>query len=268
MRMKFAPSLRRTLSPGWPLSPRWPPPSPLPPRRRPRPSARPGPRGPRLQEEFIVEITNPSPLALENHPVVIDVAAIRASVAWDFNTYNYALFEEKGGDYTLVVSQADDFDKDRYHDEIVLVRTLPPSSTTRLVCYYSPDRSFPAHDRREGLRPRAWEPNGAEAGWESNLAAFKFVHGRIEFYGKLQAGLILKKLPGPGKPAPGLGHGRPRRRRIGRARRPDPLGRRRPRPLFGAAVPRPALKVLLAGPLRALVKAEYPAVRTASGEVG
>src|SRR4030042_4061051 len=101
-------------------------------------------RGPEVlgfKKQFIVEITNPSPLPLENHALVIDVADIRASVAADFNTYYYAFFEEKGGEYALVVSQADDLDKDRNHDEIVLVRTLPPS-TTRLVCYYTPGRSF------------------------------------------------------------------------------------------------------------------------------
>src|SRR5665647_2208383 len=49
-------------------------------------------RGPEtlgFKKRFFVEITNPSPLALENHPVVLDVAAIRASVAPDFNTYYY-----------------------------------------------------------------------------------------------------------------------------------------------------------------------------------
>jgi len=145
-----------------------------------------------FKNQFIIEITNPSPLALENHAVIIDVAGIRASVAADFNTYNYAIFEEKGGNYTLVVTQADDLDKDRYHDEIVLVRTLPPSSRTRLICYYSPTRSFQLMPAQKAFARLSWETGGAEAGWESNLAAFKFVHGRIEFYGKLAAGLDRK----------------------------------------------------------------------------
>jgi hypothetical protein len=210
-----------------------------------------------FKKQFVIEITNPSPFALENHAIVIDVAGIRASVAADFNTYNYALFEEKGGDYTLVVSQADDLDKDRYHDEIVLVRTLPPSSTTRLSCYYSPDRSFQLMPTQKAYARSAWETGGAEAGWESNLAAYKFVHGRIEFYGKLTAGLILKKFPVPENrlqdwgmdvidagDSAGLGglilwDGGTRV------------------PLFGASAPQAKLTVLSPGPIRALVKAEY-----------
>ncbi len=221
-----------------------------------------------FKKQFVVEITNPSPLTLENHAVVIDVASIRAAIAPDFNTYNYALFEEKGGDYTLVVTQADDLDKDRYHDEIVLVRTLPPSSTTRLVCYYSPDRSFQLMPSQKAFARSAWETGGAEAGWESNLAAFKFVHGRIEFYGKLSAGLILKRFPIPenrpqdwGMDVLDAGESAGLGGLIlwdGGARIP----------LFGASAPQVKLTVLSPGPLRALVKAEYTGLRTAAGEVG
>lgn len=226
-----------------------------------------GPEALGFKKSFIVEIRNPSPIVLENHPVVIDVAAIRASVAWDFNTYMFALFEAKGGDYSLVVSQADDLDKDRYHDEIVIVRTLPASSTTRLVCYWTPERSLPRLITAEKAYAReAWELEGPEAGWESNLAAFKLVRGRIEFYGKLQPGLILKKLPAPetkpqdwGMDVLDAGESAG----LGGLVLWDGAARR---PLFGAAVPRPAVKVLAAGPLRCVVKAEYPAVRTAAGE--
>jgi len=228
-------------------------------------------RGPEVlgfKKHFIVEITNPSPLTLESHAVVIDVAGIRASVAADFNTYFYALFEEKAGDYALVVSQADDLDKDRYHDEIVLVRTLPPSSTTRLVCYYTPDRSFQLMPTQKAYARAAWEAGGAEAGWESNLVAYKFVHGRIEFYGKLQSGLILKTLPAPeNKPQDwgmdvleaGESSG------LGGLSLWDGGARL---PLFGATAPQATLTVLAPGPVRALVKAEYPPVRTAAGEAG
>lgn len=221
-----------------------------------------------FKKQFVIEITNPSPLALENHAVVIDVAGIRASVAADFNTYNYALFEEKGGDYTLVVSQADDLDKDRYHDEIVLVRTLPPSSTTRLSCYYSPDRSFQLMPAQKAYARSAWETGGAEAAWESNLAAYKFVHGRIEFYGKLTAGLILKKLPAP--------ENRPQDWGMDVVDAGDSAGLGglilwdggARVPLFGASAPQAKLTVLSPGPLRALVKAEYAGLRTSAGEVG
>ena len=227
-------------------------------------------RGPEVlgfKKQFIVEITNPSPLTLENHALVIDVADIRASVAADFNTYYYAFFEEKGGEYALVVSQADDLDKDRNHDEIVLVRTLPPS-TTRLVCYYTPGRSFQLMPTQKAFARSAWEAGGAEAGWESNLVAFKFVHGRIEFYGKLQAGLILKKFPAPESKPQDWGMD------VLEAGESAGLGGLSlwdggvRVPLFGASASQAKLTVLAPGPVRALVKAEYPAVRAAAGEVG
>ena len=219
-----------------------------------------------FKKTFIVEIKNPSPLTLENHPVIIDVAAIRASVAWDFNTYNYGLFEESGGNYNFVVSQPDDFDKDRYHDEIVLVRTLPPSSTTRLICYYSPDRSFRLMPTQKALARPAWEAGGPEAGWESNLAAYKFVHGRIGFYGKLQAGLILNKLPAKenrpqdwGMDVLDAGESAG----LGGLSLWDGAVRI---PLFGASAPQAKLTVISPGPIRALVKVEFGSVRTAAGE--
>jgi hypothetical protein len=226
-----------------------------------------GPEALGFKKSFVVEIRNPSPLTLENYPVVLDVAAIRASVAWDFNTYMFALFEVKGGEYGLVVSQADDLDKDRYHDEIVIVRTLPPASTTRLLCYWTPERSLPRLITAEKAFAReAWEAGGPEAGWESDLAAFKLVRGRIEFYGKLQPGLILRNLPAPkAKPQDwgmdvldaGESAG------LGGLILWDGAVRR---PLFGAASPQAALKVLATGPLRSVVRAEFPAVRTAAGE--
>ncbi len=180
-------------------------------------------------KQFVIEITNPSPLALENHAVVIDVAGIRASVAADFNTYNYALFEKNGDDYTLVVTQADDLDKDRYHDEIVLVRTLPPSSTTRLVCYYSPTRSFQLMPAPKAFARFAWATGGAEAGWESNLDRLQVRSRADRVLRQARGRADPEKIPVAGKQAPGLGHGRHRRRRFRRARRPHPLGRRHPR---------------------------------------
>jgi hypothetical protein len=227
-------------------------------------------RGPEVlgfTKHFGVEITNPSPLALEDHAVIIDVAAIRASVAPDFNTYMYGLFDNKGGEYALVVSQADDLDKDRYHDEIVVVRTLPPSSTTRLDCYYTPNRSFQLMATQKAFARGAWEAGGAEAGWESNLAAFRLAHGQIGFYGKLQAGLILKRFPVAGtKPQDwgmdvldaGGSAG------LGGLSLWDGTTRI---PLFGASAPQPKITVISPGPVRGLIKAEYPAVKAAGGEV-
>lgn len=226
-----------------------------------------GPEAVGFKQSFVVEIRNPGPAALENYAVVLDVPAIRAAVAWDFNTYMYALFEEKGGAYNLVVSQADDFDKDRYHDEIVFVRTLPPSSTTRLLCYYTPERSIPKLMTTEKAFARgAWEANGPEAGWESNLVAYKLVRGRIEFYGKLQAGLILRKLPAADtKPQDwgmdvldaGESAG------LGGLVLWDGAARV---PLYGPTAPQATLSVLATGPIRTLIRAVYPAVRTAAGE--
>jgi len=227
-----------------------------------------GPEGLGFTKSFIVEIRNPSPAALENHPIIIDVAAIRSAVAWDFNTYMYALFEEKAGAYNLVVSQADDLDKDRYHDEIVLVRTLPPSSTTRLLCYYTPERSFQLMPAQKAFARGAWEPGGADAGWESNLIAFKLVGGRIEFYGKLQAGLVLKGFPAQEAKSKDWGMDvldAGESAGLGGLVLWDGSARV---PLFGPAAPRPALTVLAPGPVRALVKAEYPALRTSAGEAG
>jgi hypothetical protein len=226
-----------------------------------------GPEALGFTKHFTVEITNPSKLALENHVLILDVADIRATVAADFNTYMYALFDPAGGEYALVVSQADDLDKDRYHDQIVAVRTLPASSTTRLLCYYTPERSFQLMATQKAFARTGWPAGGAEAGWESNLAAFKFVQGRIGFYGKLQPGLILKKFPaaeagpqdwGMDVLDPGQSAG------LGGLSLWDGGTRI---PLYGTAAPRAKLTVISPGPVRGLVKAEYPAVRTAAGEV-
>jgi hypothetical protein len=221
-----------------------------------------------FKKHFVVEISNPSPLALENHALVIDVADIRASVAADFNTYYYAFFEERGGEYALVVSQADDLDKDRYHDEIVLVRTLPPSSTTRLLCYYTPNQSFRLMPTEKAFARAAWKAGDAEAGWESNLAAYKFVHGRIGYYGKLQPGLVLRKFPAAETRSQDWGMdvlGGGESAGLGGLSLWDGGARIA---LFGAAAPQAKLTVVTPGPVRALVKAEYPAVGTGGGEVG
>ena len=222
-----------------------------------------GPMSLGFKKRFVVEVRNPSPLLLENHPVVLNVEEIRA-FAPDFNTSNYALFDETGGGYRLVVSQADDFNKDRTHEEIIFVRTLPPSSTTRLACYYSPKGSFQLMmtTPKAGAHLLKGRPGEALAAWESNLAAFKFIDGRVESLAKLYPGLILTKnladdaklqewgqdiLPGSGPPGLGglsVGTG-------------------------GALVPLTAAgaggdffvqrSIVAAGPIRALVKVEFTA---------
>jgi len=224
-----------------------------------------------FKKQFVIEIRNPSLLPLENHPLVLNVEDIRA-FAPDFNSYNYAIFEETGGDYRLVLSQADDLNKDRVHEEIVFLRTLPPSSATKLTCYYSPKGSF----QLMMSAPKAYarligSQESAALGWESNLAAFKFINGRVEVYGKLYAGLVLNKLPADDKilqewglnllgggGSPGLGglslwDGKTRI------------------PLSAAAGPaglQIQRTVLAAGPLRALVKAEYSGIRPGQGDFG
>jgi hypothetical protein len=219
-----------------------------------------------FKKHFVVEITNPSKLTLEDQAVILDVGEIRSEVAPDFNTYMYALFEVKGGEYNLVVSQADDLDKDRYHDEIVFVRTLPPASTTRLVCYYTPNRSFQLMPTAKAFARGPWEADGPEAAWESNLAAYDFVRGAIGLFGKLQPGLILRSFPGalaksdwgqslldPGDSAGAGGL--------------SVFDGNKRVPLFGASAPQATLTVISPGPVRGLVKAECPAVRTAAGEI-
>ncbi|HYA48611.1 MAG TPA: DUF4861 family protein [Burkholderiales bacterium] len=153
-----------------------------------------GPTSLGFKKRFVIEIRNPGPAALENHLVVLSVEGIRA-FAPDFNSYNYAIFDETGGGYRLVPSQADDLNQDRAHEEIVFIRTLPAASTTALACYYSPKGGFQLmmSTPKAGARLLGSGPAGVLAGWESNLAGFKFVDGRVEAYGKLYPGLVLSK---------------------------------------------------------------------------
>lgn len=226
-----------------------------------------GPEALGFKKHFTVEITNPSALTLENQAVILDVAEIRATVAPDFNTYMYMFFDTSRGEYAPVVSQADDLDKDRYHDEIVLVRTLPAHSTTRLACYYAPNQSFQLMPTAKAFARGLWEQGGAEAGWESNRGAYDFVHGAIGVFGKLTPGLVMKGFPAGLAKSQDWG-----------ARTVDPGasagagglslwdGAKR-LPLFGAGAPQAKVTVISPGPLRGLVKAEYPPVKTAAGEV-
>lgn len=225
-----------------------------------------GPEALGFKKHFNVDITNPSALTLENQAIVLEVTSIRAEAAPDFNTYMYALFDVGRGEYGLVVSQADDLDKDRYHDEIVLVRTLPARSTTHLVCYYTPNRSFQLMPPQKAFARGAWVAGGPEAGWESNLASYDFLHGQIGFLGKRQAGLILRGFPATlAKPEwgqsvlePGGSAG------LGGLSVYDGTTRI---PLFGGSAAPPKLTVISPGPVRGLIKAEYPAVKTAHGDV-
>jgi hypothetical protein len=222
-----------------------------------------------FKKQFVIEIRNPDSRPLENYPVILDVNEIRSAIP-DFNTYNYAFFEHTGGEYRFVPSQADDLDKDRYHDEIVFIRTLLPSSVTKLECYYSPKGSF----QLMITNPKAYARLGgnrenAAAAWESNIAAFKFLDGRIEVYGKLYAGLILKKPPaddatlqewGMDVLAAGSSSG------LGGISLWEGANRI---PLMTPGGPeglRIQREVVAAGPLRALVRVEYSGIRSSGGE--
>ena len=149
-----------------------------------------------LKSRFTIEIRNPNPFILENLPVIFNVREIW-DVIPDFQPYIHGMFEETKGEFALVRSQADDLNADRYHEEIVILKTLPPNSTTRLSCYYAPKGQisfrFPAKSfARQG---RSDAPDAL--GWESNLATFELVAGRIAAYGKLKEELILRNLPAP-----------------------------------------------------------------------
>jgi len=222
-----------------------------------------------FKKQFVIEIRNPSSLTLENHPIVLNVDEIRAFEP-DFNSYNFAIFDETGGDYRLVLSQADDLNRDRIHDEIVLLRTLPPSSTTRLTCYYSPKGSFQLMMSAPKAFARLVGALGTGGlGWESNLAAFKVVNGRVEAYGKLYAGLVLSKLPADdtilqewGLNVLGAGGS------AGLGGLSLWAGTTRIPLTGGAAGYQVQRGVLSSGPLRALVRAEYTGLRPGQGDYG
>ena len=149
-----------------------------------------------LKSRFTIEIRNPNPFILENLPIIFNVREIW-DVVPDFQPYVHGMFEETKGEFALVRSQADDLNGDRYHEEIVILKTLPPSSTTRIMCYYAPKGQiafrFPA--KAFSRLGRSDAPDAL--GWESNMATFELVAGRIAAYGKLKDELILRNLPAP-----------------------------------------------------------------------
>jgi hypothetical protein len=220
---------------------------------------------------FVIEIRNPGSIALENHPVVLKVDEIRA-FAPDFNSYNYAIFDETGGSYRLVPSQADDLDKDRNHEEIVFLRDLPPASTVRLACYYSAKGSF----RLMMSTPKAFARLGVSPGipglfWESNLAAFRFKDGRVEAYGKLYPGLALQKLRADDAKLQEWGMKiLPAGETVGLGGLLLGAGDSRSALISAPGMSGPEIRttVLASGPLRALVKAEYLVPGPGPGRAG
>lgn len=147
-----------------------------------------------MKSFFTIEVRNPSPLTLENYPLILKVKEIWKTVP-DFQSYVHAIFEKVGEEYAYVRSQADDLDGDKYHDEIVVIKTLLPNSTTRLLCYYAPKGGITFQYPSKAYARLAWEPEQVNIGWESNLAAYRFYWGQLEAFGKVDDQLILRKLP-------------------------------------------------------------------------
>ncbi len=144
-------------------------------------------------KSLTIEIRNPGPVDLMDYPVVLKVADIRAK-APDFNSYNFGLFEVVNGEYRLLQTQADDLDKDRYHDEIFFLRTLPARSTTKLFCYYSPKGGMQLMiTSKVAVRPGVKEHAG-DIFWEAMPAAWKFDAGRIIPYGKFTKAMVLPQM--------------------------------------------------------------------------
>ena len=149
-----------------------------------------------LKSRFTIEIRNPNPFILENLPIILNVREIW-DVVPDFQPYVHGTFEEVKGEFALIRSQADDLNADRYHEEIVILKTLPPNSTTRIYCYYAPKGqiAFQFPPKAFARQGRSDAPDAL--GWESNMATFELVAGRIAAYGKLKDELILRNLPAP-----------------------------------------------------------------------
>jgi hypothetical protein len=161
------------------------------------PSTRPGPapQGPapvyaNFEKRFTIEIRNPGPTVLENHPLVVRIDEIRKAVP-DFNPLNCAL--GAGGEKRIIPHQADDLDGDGKPDELAFVATLAPGANA-IVCYYSPKgrrtMSFPVKTSAR----MAWEQQNANIGWESNAGSYRLYYGQIEGFGKLYEYLILPAL--------------------------------------------------------------------------
>lgn len=221
-----------------------------------------------LKSRFTIEVRNPNPFILENLPVIFNVREIWDAVP-DFQPYVHGMFEEVKGEFALIRSQADDLNGDRYHEEIVILKTLPPNSTTRILCYYAPKGqiAFQFPSKVFARQGRSDAPDAL--GWESNMASFELVAGRIAAYGKLKDELILRNLPAPermrmpwGMPILPAGEGAG----LGTICLWD--GETRV-PLFGAGTPSGITvkrEAIVRGPLRAAVKVSVSGVKLGGRE--
>ncbi len=216
-----------------------------------------------------IEIRNPGSVELVDHPITLRVNDLRAK-APDFNSYNFGLFEVVGGEYRLVQTQADDLDKDRYHDEIFFLKTIPARGTVKLLCFYSPKGSMRLFiTPKVFIRPGIKEHKN-EVSWESLPVAWKFDAGRIIPYGKFTKALVLQQLRAEDDRPQGWGM---------RLIDPDATAGAGGLSIWDGPTRRPLYSndrsadifetpvILSMGPLRTLVRIDYKPVQTAAGAV-
>lgn len=218
---------------------------------------------------LVIEIKNPGSVDLVDHPITLKVNDLRAK-APDFNSYNFGLFEVVGGEYRLVQTQADDLDKDRYHDEIFFLKTIPARGVVKLLCFYSPKGSM-----RLFITPKVFIRSGVkehknEVSWESLPVAWKFDVGRIIPYGKFTRALVLQQLRSEDSRPQGWGM---------RLIDPDATAGAGGLSVWDGAARRPLYSddpsadifetpvIVSMGPLRTLVRIDYKPVQTAAGSV-
>jgi hypothetical protein len=225
------------------------------------------PRSLGFKKELVIELRNPAASDLEDYPVTLNASDIRAA-APDFNSYNFALFELVGKEYRLIQTQADDLDRDRYHDEIFFQKTLPARSTTKILCYYSPKGGMQLM-----ITPKVFaRPAGGGAErqvfeWESRLSGYRLDSGRLLPYGKFAPGLVLQRArteldrpqswgmlllaadSGPGAGGLCLWDGEKMIR------------------LYGDSPADRTAEILAMGPLRTIVRVTHRSIKTPGGEV-
>jgi hypothetical protein len=213
-------------------------------------------------KKFTIEVKNPGSVTLDNWPIVLDAAEIRESFP-DFNVSSYAIFEETGREFILAVSQPDDLDRDKTFDEIVFIRTIPASTTLTFSCYYSPRGSFRLMTTPQKAAARfGWDAATSALGWESNYCAYSLLDGRVEFYGKFDPFLVLKFFKADMSPKQDWGMA------VFQAGETSGLGGLNlwaGSSLVPVAGARPRTfktenKVIAAGPLRSLVRADFSGV--------
>ncbi|MBN1290781.1 MAG: DUF4861 family protein [Candidatus Latescibacteria bacterium] len=141
---------------------------------------------------FMIELTNPVDMFLENHPLILDIETIRNKIR-DFNPLNYEIVEGVSRiDWRSVASQVDDLNGDNKPDELAFVHSLLPMKVTNLRCWYSPEGIESTVYPQKTDTHRDWLDLKVNIGWESNLCGYRMYYGQIDFFGKRRESLILK----------------------------------------------------------------------------